>query len=141
MPLKLFSDPPTIQVAFDEEGYGISPVVFDRDLSDLEWGPVDFMLTSFPGAPASTRAKRVGTSGGQFASPSVEVVLGTGLEPARLSATASKTVVYANSTTRAVDRKPPELTICYLRLPRELRQFNNENCRQPVKMKRILQSR
>jgi hypothetical protein len=28
-------------------------------------------------------------------------VLGTGLEPARLAATASKTVVYANSTTRA----------------------------------------
>ena len=31
----------------------------------------------------------------------LQVVLGTGLEPARLSATASKTVVYANSTTRA----------------------------------------
>ena len=36
------------------------------------------------------------------------LVLGTGFEPARLTATASKTVVYANSTTRAHSREPPE---------------------------------
>jgi hypothetical protein len=34
------------------------------------------------------------------------MVLGTGFEPARLTATASKTVVYANSTTRASNREP-----------------------------------
>ena len=33
-------------------------------------------------------------------------MLGTGLDPARLAATASKTVVYANSTTRASEREP-----------------------------------